>query len=93
MYSKGVDLPKDHKLYISKEDFEKRVASERELEKVWELGNAGEALPSLQFDQTSQYLIFGSMIGVKIMNIVTNKLSRLLGKDEQAERFLQVASY
>lgn len=50
MYSKGTELPKDHKLYISKEDFEKRAAVERDLDKVWELANAGEALPSLQFD-------------------------------------------
>jgi len=70
-------------LYTSKEDFEKRMAVEHELDRVWAHNNPGEAMPSLQFDQSSQYLIFGSMLGIKVMNIVSNKLSRLMGKDEQ----------
>jgi len=37
MYKKGIELTKDHILHLSKEDYEKRVVAERELDKIWEL--------------------------------------------------------
>jgi len=45
------------------------------------------------FDESCNFLIYPSMIGVKIVNLHTNKLLRILGKVEQTERFLGIAVF
>jgi len=70
-------------------DFGRRMAVEREID---------TALPpcpppNAVFDTTGNFIIFPSLIGIKIINIVTNKVARVLGKAENTERFLAIALY
>lgn len=45
---------------------------------------------NLLFDESSNFLLIPSMVGVKIVNIVTNKLVRVIGRPE-TERPLSIA--
>lgn len=44
------------------------------------------------FDETGNFLIFPSISGIKILNLHTNKIAVLLGKDETI-RFMNIALY
>eukprot|EP00056_Hartaetosiga_gracilis_P004445 m.75093 g.75093 ORF g.75093 m.75093 type:complete len:644 (-) comp11832_c0_seq9:112-2043(-) len=72
---------------LSSMEFGRRVAAERELAKS-EYSNYLNAV----FDTTGNFLIFTSLIGIKIINVVTNKCVRVLGKNESV-RFLTVNVY
>lgn len=96
-----IDEQKDPKakselLYLEKLDFERRLAVEKELDKLWEYKNRESphcVMPSIGFDESDTFLYFGSLLGIKIINFHTNKLSRVIGKVENTERFLQIALY
>jgi peptidylprolyl isomerase domain and WD repeat-containing protein 1 len=45
------------------------------------------------FDESGNFLIYGSLVGIKILNLVTNRVVRVLGAAEAGERFLFVALY
>ncbi|UPR01954.1 cyclophilin-type peptidyl-prolyl cis-trans isomerase [Chloropicon primus] len=49
--------------------------------------------PNAVFDESSNFLIYSTLLGVKVVNIHTNKVSRMLGKVENTERFTHVALY
>jgi peptidylprolyl isomerase domain and WD repeat-containing protein 1 len=70
-------------------DMGRRLATERELE------SSPEALGmcNMCFDESGHFLIFGTLKGIKIVNVVTNKVVRVLGLGESGERFLNVALY
>jgi len=44
------------------------------------------------FDETGHFIIFGTLAGIKILNLSTNKIARILGKDE-AIRPMNIAVY
>lgn len=78
-------------LYLEKIDFERRLAIEKDLDKLWDIKNRdslNSVLPSIGFDETDTFIYFGSLLGIKIINIKTNKLLRIMGKVENTERFL-----
>ena len=67
----------------------RRQAIERELEATPDaLGLCNAA-----FDDSGNMLVYGSLMGIKILNLVTNKVVRTLGSTESGERFLSVALY
>ncbi|CAD7966445.1 unnamed protein product [Amoebophrya sp. A120] len=80
--------PAQRILHLDHFDFGKRVAVERELKKSpcyqWQ---------SLSFDESSNYLLYPTLCGVKIFNLTLRKLENLLGKVESTERFLQCALF
>jgi len=45
------------------------------------------------FDDSGYFLIFGSLKGIKIVNVFTNKVTKVVGMGESGERFLCVALY
>jgi peptidylprolyl isomerase domain and WD repeat-containing protein 1 len=45
------------------------------------------------FDETGNFVFYSSLVGIKMVNIKTNKLVRLLGKVENTERFLSLALF
>ena len=49
--------------------------------------------PNALFDASSNFLIYSTLLGIKVINIHTNKVSRMLGKIENTERFTHVALY
>ena len=92
-------------LRLEQLDFDKRMSVESEIEKFWDLSNKvpeeinaqnctyAAFMPTIAFDESDTYLCYGSPIGLKVLNTRTNTLSRLLGKLESTERFLQLALY
>eukprot|EP00066_Takifugu_rubripes_P003104 XP_003965443.1 PREDICTED: peptidylprolyl isomerase domain and WD repeat-containing protein 1 [Takifugu rubripes] len=58
-------------------EFGRRMAAERELEKV-----DGIRLVNIIFDETGHFVLYGTMLGIKVINVETNKCVRILGKLE-----------
>uniref|UniRef100_H3D7J5 peptidylprolyl isomerase n=1 Tax=Tetraodon nigroviridis TaxID=99883 RepID=H3D7J5_TETNG len=58
-------------------EFGRRMAVERELEKV-----DGIRLVNIIFDETGHFVLYGTMLGIKVINVETNKCVRILGKLE-----------
>ena len=68
---------------LDKHEFDKKLTLEREVEKLIDL-----APPSnIQFDETNQFIFYPSILGIKLVELNTNKLIKILGKNEN-ERFL-----
>eukprot|EP00249_Psilotum_nudum_P019322 c27193_g1_i1 orf=184-1833(+) len=69
-------------------DFGRRMAVEKEIEKT-----ENTPLPNAVFDESSNFLLYTTLLGIKVVNLHTNKVARILGKVENNERFLRVALY
>jgi len=67
--------------------------SSTDMQTVPECYYAGLRRCNLTFDETGYFLIFATLVGVKMLNIVSNKVVRVLGTPEGGERFLSVALY
>ncbi|XP_067890306.1 peptidylprolyl isomerase domain and WD repeat-containing protein 1 isoform X3 [Heterodontus francisci] len=68
-------------------EFGRRMAVERELEKV-----DGIRLTNIIFDETGHFVLYGTMLGIKVINIETNRCVRILGKQENI-RVVQLALF
>ncbi len=69
-------------------EFGRRLAAEREME-------ASEALrdrANVVFDESGHFVLYGSMLGIKVVNTYTNQVVKLYGADEHF-RPLQLALY
>ena len=73
-------------------DFGRRVAQERTLDDLVDRGHSN-ALGSLCFDASGHFLLYPSMIGIKLLNVTNNSLARVLGTAESGVRFLSLALY
>ncbi|KAK8960627.1 Peptidyl-prolyl cis-trans isomerase-like 2 [Platanthera guangdongensis] len=69
-------------------DFGRRMAVDREIEKS---ENAAQA--NAIFDDSCNFLLYSTLLGIKIVNLHTNKVARILGKVENNDRFLRIALY
>ncbi|XP_028808292.1 peptidyl-prolyl cis-trans isomerase CYP71 [Neltuma alba] len=69
-------------------DFGRRMAVEKEIEKTESAPH-----PNAVFDESSNFLIYATLLGIKIINLHTNKVARILGKVENNDRFLRIALY
>lgn len=69
---------------IEKSDLDKRLVVERELEKYIDI------IPPLniQFDETNSYIFYSSILGIKLIDLKSERLIKILGKSESSERFL-----
>ncbi|GAA5871767.1 hypothetical protein JCM8547_008137 [Rhodosporidiobolus lusitaniae] len=76
----------------------RRLAVEKELESssleaVLEGERGGQAsVGSVGWDETGKFVVYPTVLGIKVVNTVTNKVARILGKDETV-RFLHTALY
>jgi peptidylprolyl isomerase domain and WD repeat-containing protein 1 len=68
--------------------FGARLAVDRELEKQT------SAIPTANviFDESGNFILYGTLMGIKVINTVTNRMVRLFGKDE-SHRFTNLALY
>jgi peptidylprolyl isomerase domain and WD repeat-containing protein 1 len=66
----------------------RRQAVERELEKDKEA-----PMPNAIFDESGNFLLYPTLLGIKMVNVVSNALVKILGKVENTERFLRVALF
>eukprot|EP00668_Euglena_longa_P001294 GGOE01001529.1.p1 GENE.GGOE01001529.1~~GGOE01001529.1.p1 ORF type:complete len:621 (-),score=183.00 GGOE01001529.1:278-2077(-) len=72
-------------------DFGRRLAMEKELEAAMA---SGTCCPyNAVFDDSGHFLIYATLLGIKVVHLPTNTLNRLLGKVEGTERFMQVALF
>lgn len=69
-------------------DFGRRMAVDKEIEKT-----ESAPQPNAIFDESSNFLIYATLLGIKVVNLQTNKVARILGKVENNDRFLQIALY
>jgi peptidylprolyl isomerase domain and WD repeat-containing protein 1 len=66
----------------------KRLATEKELA-------ADPLVPSccnLAFDESGNFLLFASLVGIKVVNVKTNAVVRVIGAAEAGERFTAIVS-
>lgn len=58
-----------------------------------EIRAAGDDVPSPNalFDESGNFLLVPSLLGIKVINLATNALPRLIGRPENTERFLRIA--
>lgn len=69
-------------------DFGRRMAIEKILcEKV--SGPASNVI----FDQSNTFILYPTLLGIKVVNIIINKLETIIGVNEQSERFLSISLY
>ncbi|GAA6019190.1 hypothetical protein JCM8202_000928 [Rhodotorula sphaerocarpa] len=79
-------------------EFGRRLAVERELERlaleaVVEGTRGGTAsIGQPAWDEGGKFVLYPTLLGIKVVNTVTNKVARILGKDETI-RFTNVALY
>lgn len=48
-------------------------------------------VPNPIFDESGNFLLVPSLLGIKVVNITTNSVSRIIGQPENTERFLTIA--
>ncbi|KAK9897692.1 hypothetical protein P389DRAFT_60626 [Cystobasidium minutum MCA 4210] len=70
-------------------EFGRRLAVERELA---ERSVDSARRENAAWDETGNFILYPSLVGIKVVNIITNKVVRILGKDEN-HRFLNLALY
>lgn len=59
-------------------DFGRRLAVERDIEQP-----AIRNKPNVIFDESGNFIIYGSFLGIKAINTLTNRVVKVFGKDEQ----------
>ncbi|KAK2181195.1 hypothetical protein NP493_407g04016 [Ridgeia piscesae] len=75
------------KQQLSSMEFGRRVALEHELEK-----SDAYVYCNIIFDESGHFVLYSTMLGVKVINLKTNRCVRMLGKLENC-RLLQVALF
>lgn len=90
----GADLVK-----LDSMEFGRRLAVERDIDAsaVDAVGEAvracmGGCATNAVFDESGTYILYGSMLGIKVRNTITDRVDALLGKDETM-RFLNVCLF
>ncbi|XP_017097517.3 peptidylprolyl isomerase domain and WD repeat-containing protein 1 [Drosophila bipectinata] len=68
-------------------EFGRRMAAERDLEKT-----SHNTTLNILFDSTGHFLLYPTMLGIKVVNVVTNRCVTILGKTDNI-RPLQVALF
>ena len=69
-------------------DFGRRIAVEKELSSDVEAPR-----PNVLFDSSGHFLFYYTLLGIKVVNLVTNRVVKIIGKFENTERFLNIAMY
>eukprot|EP00931_Biecheleriopsis_adriatica_P039645 TRINITY_DN2265_c0_g1_i1.p1 TRINITY_DN2265_c0_g1~~TRINITY_DN2265_c0_g1_i1.p1 ORF type:complete len:648 (+),score=146.06 TRINITY_DN2265_c0_g1_i1:65-1945(+) len=88
MFTAAQSDPNMSELHLDRFDFGRRIAVEKEMRK-----SPANMYQQAVFDESGNFIVFTSLVGVKVVNLHTNKLVRILGKVEQTERFLGVALF
>ena len=77
------------KYVIEDIDFGRRLAVDREMSKTLD----EYAWPNAIFDESGNFIIYSTLLGIKVVNLVTNQCSRIIGKVENTERFTRLALF
>lgn len=85
MYQTSQNDPQQQALHVDALDFEHRLAAEKELSK-----STAKKFQTMCFDESSNFLVYPSMLGIKIVNIRMNKV-RLNFSQNNTERDVDYA--
>ncbi|KAH8825352.1 peptidyl-prolyl cis-trans isomerase [Flagelloscypha sp. PMI_526] len=77
---------------VDEMEFGRRLAVEREMELPGPDGKIPAMWINAIWDESGSFVIYATLLGVKVVNVVTNRVSRLLGKDENV-RWLNFSLY
>jgi peptidylprolyl isomerase domain and WD repeat-containing protein 1 len=80
------DAQADNALHLDTIDFGRRAAVEKELA-------ASPNVANCLFDESGHFILYPTLLGIKMVNLETNKLVRVLGKVESSDRFLRIALF
>lgn len=81
------DAYADDSLHLDAIDFGRRAAVERELT------TTTTVVSNCVFDESGHFILYPTLLGIKMVNVETNTLARVLGKVESSDRFLRVALF
>ncbi|THG98823.1 hypothetical protein EW026_g3435 [Hermanssonia centrifuga] len=73
-------------------EFGRRLAMERELELPGPDGRIPGMWINAVWDESGAFILYPTLLGIKVVNTVTNRVVRLLGKDETV-RWMQLTVY
>lgn len=68
-------------------EFGRRMAVERDLEK-----SESSHFANIQYDNSGHFILYATLLGIKLVNIHTNRCVQIIGKNENL-RLLQIALY
>lgn len=68
-------------------EFGRRMAIERDLEK-----SESYELANIIFDASGHFIMYATLLGIKLINLYSNKCVRIIGKNENL-RILNIALY
>ncbi|SCM23444.1 peptidyl-prolyl cis-trans isomerase, putative [Plasmodium chabaudi chabaudi] len=91
MYLTAQNDPLKKNLHIDSLDFGKRLFIEKEIKK--HIKNQNMKLDMVIFDESNQYIIYTTFIGIKVVNFITNQLCYIIGKNETNLRYLSISLY
>ncbi|ETB56865.1 hypothetical protein YYC_05233 [Plasmodium yoelii 17X] len=91
MYLTAQNDPLKKNLHIDSLDFGKRLFIEKEIKK--HIKNQNMKLDMVIFDESNQYIIYTTFIGIKVVNFITNQLCYIIGKNETNLRYLSLSLY
>lgn len=83
----AASLQSSHLSEIPSQEFGRRMARERQVD----AHPKTLAQANLVFDESARFLVYTTVVGVKIVHIPTASVSAVLGIRESAERFLSIA--
>ncbi|CRG97878.1 peptidyl-prolyl cis-trans isomerase, putative [Plasmodium gallinaceum] len=91
MYLTAQNDPLKKDLHMDSLDFGKRLFIEKEIKKS--IKNQNIKLDMVIFDESNQYIIYSTFIGIKVVNFITNQLCYIIGKNETNLRYLSISLY
>lgn len=72
-------------------DYGQRAAKESKRIKEMQRDVWSKSVPNAVFDDSGLFVVFATLVGVKIVEVATSRCVALLGKGESTDRFLQVS--
>ena len=72
-------LPTTSSYKLDDVDFGRRLAVERDIDSK---SPSATINPNIIFDETGYFIIYGSLVGTKVRNTVTNKCCKVFGRDD-----------
>ncbi|CAI5731538.1 unnamed protein product [Peronospora destructor] len=80
------DAEADDTLHLDTIDFGRRAAVERELAN-------SDVVSNCIFDESGYFILYATLAGIKVVNVETNKVVKVLGKVESSDRFLRLSLF
>ena len=83
--------PLQRKLHVDGKDFGSRVQAEQKM--IESDSTMSHMKNIIVFDHTGEFILYSTIIGIKVVHWKTNRLVWILGKVESTERFTNLALY